>query len=62
MTANDTNRLYSLKMMAVVVEACIEAREIKLDARASFVESLASPARLVDWPGRAIRASSPIIV
>jgi hypothetical protein len=51
MTANDTNRLYSLKMTVVVVEARIEAREIKLDARASFVESLAS-----------IRASSPIIV
>jgi len=51
MTANDTNRLYSLKMTVVVVEARIEAREIKLDARASFVESHSS-----------IRASSPIIV
>ncbi len=38
MTANDTNRLYSLKMTVVVVEARIEAREIKLDARASNFE------------------------
>lgn len=40
-----------LKMTFGVVEARIEAREVKLDARASFIESLAS-----------IRAASPITV